>query len=127
VLAEIVRAADVAAPVTERPSVAEVFVSNTVPPTVPAALGEKTTLNMAVLFGPKVRGRDKPVTLKPPLGTLIAEIVRFAAPEFFSSTGWETLAPTGALTHTHAGVAPSADRIPVPISDNAAVLFDALL
>ena len=71
-------------PVPERGSLAGEFVAlltiETLPVTLPAAVGAKVTLKLAFCPAGKVKGRDRPLTLKPVPVTLICEIVTPALP-----------------------------------------------
>ena len=71
--------------------------SETVPVTLPAALGVKTTLNVALLPAAMVRGTVMPVRLKPLPDTVAWEIARLALPALDSLMVCELLVPVATL------------------------------
>src|SRR5258708_2364078 len=54
------------------------------PETLPAVVGAKATLKLELCPGDRVKGRVRPLTEKPPLGTVSWETVKLAVPELVS-------------------------------------------
>ena len=54
------------------------------PETLPAVVGAKATLKLELCPGDRVKGRVRPLTEKPPLGTVSWETVKLAVPELAS-------------------------------------------
>jgi hypothetical protein len=83
-LAEIDRDAATPVPLMEMSSVPDVLAMASFPLTDPAASGVKIRLSVVVPPPASVSGVDKPVALKPPLGTVTEEMVTSELREFFS-------------------------------------------
>jgi hypothetical protein len=84
-----------------------VLVNAILPVTAPAACGEKVMLNEVLWPEFNVRGRLKPVRLKPDPVSVTLEIVRLEPPELFRVTDWLLLLPIETLAKlTLEGFAP---------------------
>lgn len=103
--------------------------AETLPVSLPAAAGEKATVNVAACPSAKVKGVVTPLTVNPAPVTDTCETVRLPLPVFDSTTLWVLLPPTSTLprlsevalgdsTPVDAGV--GAAETPVP--DTATVL-----
>ena len=88
-----------------------------VPMTLPAELGPKTALNVAVLPAAMVTGAVIPVVLKPAPVTVTEEIVTVAPPPFARLTVCELLVPVVTLPNAALdGVAFNCACVPVPLN-----------
>jgi len=72
-------------------------VSTRVPLALPADSGAKTTLKLVLCPGIRVKGRLKPVVLKPSPVTAAWLIVRLVTPVFDNVSDWAWLVPTWTL------------------------------
>jgi hypothetical protein len=68
-----------------------------VPVTLPVAVGANATVKFKVFAGASVNGVEIPLNLNPVPLTVALEIVRLAAPVFFSCTVCEFVVPSGTL------------------------------
>jgi hypothetical protein len=92
------------------------LMSATEPVTLPAALGAKTTLNVALEPVGIVSGMLRPVMLKPVPVTVACEITTLAVPPFVRLIVCELLFPVETFPKaTVPGTAPSCAWIPVPL------------
>jgi len=102
--------------------------SATDPVTLPAALGPKTALNVAVLPAAMESGTVSPVVLKPAPATVAEEIVRAALPPFVRVMVCELLVPVTTFPKAAvAGVAASCACVAVPLKGIVNGEFGALL
>ena len=105
--------------------------SETLPVTLPVAVGAKSTLKEVLLSTPRVRGSESPLTLNSDPVTLAAEIVRLAEPVFFKTTGRALVVPTVTFPKlTLAGVTernPTPGTVPFPESPIAVGELEAVL
>ncbi len=102
----------------------------TEPVTVPPVVGAKVTFSVALWFGVRINPAFTPESLNPAPVTLIAEIVTFELPVFFSETFCESLAfkvtfPNATLEGL--AVRPAVAAAPVPVNARARGEFGALL
>ncbi len=100
----------------------------TLPVTVPTAVGAKVTLRSALFPAVKVRGRDSPLMLKPVPVTVACEMVTVAVPVLVRITGNVLLLPsTMSPKLLLVGLAVRRSVIPVPESDTEVGELVALL
>lgn len=106
------------------------LVTVTVPLSVPAALGLKTTLKVKVWFGMSVTGVLAPLRLKPVPLSLICEICTFPLPVSVMVTGRVDELPTFTFPNAKLVVLNDSVRVcatPVPLRETVAAEFGALL
>jgi hypothetical protein len=104
--------------------------TETLPVTLPAAVGANVTLRVAVWLAARVSGRVKPLALKPAPETFTCEIVTLELPLFVSVTACVLLVPTNTLPKLKlAGLAVNWNvaATPVPLRAMAVGEFGALL
>jgi hypothetical protein len=100
-------------------SLAELLLSVMSPLSVPTPVGANLSMKLVVLRAGSVNGVVNPMIVKPAPRTLALEMVALCVPEFFNSTVWEMLVPTGALPKlTLLGVVSSGTgATPVPLRE----------
>ena len=80
--------------VTVAGELAALLMKETVPESVPAAVGENNKLIVDCLPAPIVIGSDKPVIVNPGAAMLSCVTIRFDPPVFDTVIDWETVPPT---------------------------------
>ena len=73
------------------------LITETLPVTLPAATGEKATVNVAFCPAVRVRGTAKPPAVNPAPVTATCEMLTLLLPVFVSTIDCEPLAPTRRL------------------------------
>jgi len=102
--------------------------SDTLPLTLPVAVGANTTLNVVLFPAAIVVDALKPLMLNPVPETLACEIVTLALPPFDKLMGCELLFPVTTFPKpTEEGSAERPATSPVPDSDTVSGEFEALL
>lgn len=97
--------------------------TETLPVTLPAAVGAKVTLKLVLCPAAKVWGRGRPLILKPVPATVVLERVTLAVPVFFRITGNVLLLPRMIFPKlVLVGFLLISSVIPVPESDTVVVV-----